>query len=36
MGPQIAKLVEDSSQGTIEGALKDLAAIEAKIDELIP
>ena len=32
--PRIAKLIEDSSQGAIEGALKDLAAIEARIDEL--
>ena len=32
--PQIAKLIEDSSQGSIEGARKDLASIEAKIDEL--
>ena len=32
--PQIAKLIEDSSQGAIEGARKDLASIEAKIDEL--
>ena len=32
--PRIAKLIEDSSQGSIEGARKDLASIEAKIDEL--
>ena len=33
--PQIAKLIEDSCQGSIEGARKDLTSIEAKIDELI-
>ena len=32
--PRIAKLIEASSQGSIEGVLKDLAAIEARIDEL--
>ena len=32
--PRIAKLIEDSCQGAIEGARKDLASIEAKIDEL--
>ena len=32
--PRIAKRIEDSSQGTIEGELKALAAIEAKIDQL--
>ena len=32
--PQIAKLIEDFSQGAIEGTLKALAPIEAKIDEL--
>ena len=32
--PRIAKLIEDSCQGSIEGARKDLASIEAKIDEL--
>ena len=33
--PQIAKLIEDSSQGAIEVQRKALASIEAKIDELI-
>ena len=32
--PRMAKLIEDSSQGSIEGARKDLASIEARIDEL--
>ena len=32
--PRIAKLIEASCQGSIEGARKDLASIEAKIDEL--
>ena len=32
--PRIAKLIEDSCQGPIEGARKDLASIEARIDEL--
>ena len=31
--PQIAKLIAGSSQGTIEGELKALATIEAKLDE---
>ena len=32
--PRIAQLIEDSSQGAIEGELKALALIEAKLDEL--
>ena len=32
--PRIAQLIEDFSQGAIEGTLKALASIEAKIDEL--
>jgi transposase len=32
--PRIAKLIEDSCQGAIEGARRDLASIEAKIDHL--
>ena len=32
--PRIAKRIEASFQGTIEGARKDLASIEARIDEL--
>ena len=32
--PRIAKLIEASCQGSIEGARKDLASIEARIDEL--